>query len=168
MRSRGGHLRPRPSASNPHFIFRFGPERLHSAAAGIPRLNSILHALSRAVAAGCAGGGDLGFNSENEMILLYRDYRLQANRKTREGTNHPDRDGQFRYINDQVKAAFAAGQPAISVDTKKKELVGDFKNGGREWRPKGSPEQVRVHDFVIPELGRAVPYGVYDIADNVG
>lgn len=65
-------------------------------------------------------------------------------------------------------AALAAGQPAISVDTKKKELVGDFKNGGREWRPKGSPEHVRVHDFVIPELGRAVPYGVYDIADNVG
>src|SRR5580693_6269978 len=75
---------------------------------------------------------------------------------------------QFRYINDQVKAALAAGEPAISVDTKKKELVGDFKNGGREWRPKGSPEEVRVHDFVIPELGRAVPYGVYDIADNAG
>jgi len=101
--------------------------------------------------------------------LLYKlDYRLQANRKTREGASHPDRDAQFRYINDQVKAALAAGEPAISVDTKKKELVGDFKNGGREWRPKGSPEQVRVHDFVIPELGRAVPYGVYDIADNVG
>ena len=101
--------------------------------------------------------------------LLYRlDYRLQANRKTREGANHPDRDAQFRYSNDQVKAALAVGEPAISVDTKKKELVGDFKNGGREWRPKGLPEEVRVHDFVIPELGRAVPYGVYDIADNVG
>ena len=101
--------------------------------------------------------------------LLYKlDYRLQGNRKTREGASHPDRDAQFRYINDQVKAALAAGEPAISVDTKKKELVGDFKNGGREWRPKGSPEHVRVHDFVIPELGRAVPYGVYDIADNVG
>jgi hypothetical protein len=101
--------------------------------------------------------------------LLYKlDYRLQANRKTREGSSHPDRDAQFCYINDQVKAALAAGAPAISVDTKKKELVGDFKNGGREWRPKGSPEEVRVHDFIIPELGRAVPYGVYDIADNVG
>jgi hypothetical protein len=101
--------------------------------------------------------------------LLHRlDYRLQANRKTREGTNHPDRDAQFRYINDRVKDALAAGEPAISVDTKKKELVGDFKNGGREWRPQGSPEQVRVHDFVIPELGRAVPYGVYDIAGNAG
>jgi hypothetical protein len=95
-------------------------------------------------------------------------YSLQANRKRREGANHPDRDAQFRYINDAVKAALIAGEPAISVDTKKKELVGDFKNSGREWRPKGSPEEVRVHDFVIPELGRAVPYGVYDINDNVG
>src|SRR5262249_58425578 len=86
----------------------------------------------------------------------------------REGGSHPDRDGQLRYINDQVKAELAAGEPAISVDTKKKELVGDFRNGGREWRPQSSPEHVRVHDFVIPELGRAVPYGVYDIADNVG
>jgi hypothetical protein len=95
-------------------------------------------------------------------------YSLQANRKMREGLNHPDRDAQFSYINERVTAALAAGEPAISVDTKKKELVGDFKNGGREWRPKGAPEDVRVHDFVIPELGRAVPYGVYDIADNVG
>jgi DNA-binding transcriptional ArsR family regulator len=95
-------------------------------------------------------------------------YSLQANRKTREGTNHPDRDAQFRYINDCVKAALDAGEPAISVDTKKKELVGDFKNAGREWAPKGSPEEVRVHDFLIPELGRAAPYGVYDIGDNAG
>jgi DDE family transposase len=95
-------------------------------------------------------------------------YSLQANRKMREGSNHPDRDAQFCYINERVTAALAAGEPAISVDTKKKELVGDFKNGGREWRPQGLPEDVRVHDFVIPELGRAVPYGVYDIANNVG
>ncbi len=101
-------------------------------------------------------------------LLPKLDYRLQANRKTREGSNHPDRNAQFTYINDQVKEALAAGEPAISVDTKKKELVGDFKNAGREWRPKGSPDEVRVHDFVIPELGRAVPYGVYDIADNAG
>jgi hypothetical protein len=101
--------------------------------------------------------------------LLHRlDYRLQANRRTREGSHNPDRDVQFHYINDRVKEALAAGEPAISVDTKKKELVGDFKNAGREWRPKGSPEEVRVHDFVIPELGRAVPYGVYDTANNVG
>src|SRR5713101_2818740 len=82
--------------------------------------------------------------------LLHKlDYRLQANRKTREGSHNPDRDVQFHYINDRVKEALAAGEPAISVDTKKKELVGDFKNAGREWRPKGSPEEVRVHDFVI-------------------
>ena len=114
---------------------------------------------------------DMGHKIGRTVVgeLLYRlDYRLQANCKTREGAGHPDRDAQFRYINDQVKAALAAGEPAISVDTKKKELVGDFKNGGREWRPKSSPEHVRVHDFVIPELGRAVPYGVYDIGDNVG
>ena len=101
-------------------------------------------------------------------LLRESGYSLQANRKTREGTNHPDRDGQFRYINDQVKAALAAGQPAISVDTKKKELVGDFKNGGREWRPEGEPENVRVHDFQDKELGKAIPYGVYDVTNNQG
>ena len=101
--------------------------------------------------------------------LLHKlEYSLQGNRKTREGSNHPDRDAQFHYLNGRVKEALAAGQPAISVDTKKKELVGDFKNAGREWRPKGSPEEVRVHDFVIPGLGRAAPYGVYDIAANAG
>jgi hypothetical protein len=101
--------------------------------------------------------------------LLHKlEYSLQGNRKTLEGSKHPDRDAQFRYINDCVKEALAAGAPAISVDTKKKELVGDFRNAGREWRPKGSPEEVRVHDFVIPELGRAAPYGVYDIAANAG
>jgi hypothetical protein len=95
-------------------------------------------------------------------------YRLQTNRKTREGTNHPDRDAQFGYINDQVKAALAVGEPAISVDTKKKELVGDFKNAGREYHRKGQPEEVRVHDFPIPEFGRVSPYGVYDITENAG
>jgi Rhodopirellula transposase DDE domain len=95
-------------------------------------------------------------------------YRLQSNRKTREGTNHPDRDAQFGDINDQVKAALAAGEPAISVDTKKKELVGDFKNAGREDHPKGQPEEVRVHDFPIPQLGRVSPDGVYDITANAG
>jgi hypothetical protein len=106
----------------------------------------------------------------NVVADLLRDlnYSLQANRKTREGTHNPDRDAQFGYINAQVAAALAAGEPAISVDTKKKELVGDFKNAGRELRPKGQPEPVRVHDFKIPELGRASPYGVYDIAGNTG
>jgi len=114
---------------------------------------------------------DMGHTIGRTLVgeLLHKlDYRLQANRKTREGSHNPDRDAQFHYINDRVKEALAAGEPAISVDTKKKELVGDFKNAGREWRPKSSPEEVRVHDFVIPELGRAVPYGVYDIAGNAG
>ena len=106
----------------------------------------------------------------NVVAKLLRElgYSLQANRKTLEGTSHPDRNAQFDYINDQVKSALAAGQPAISVDTKKKELVGDFKNHGREYRPQGDPEKVRVHDFLVPGLGRAAPYGVYDIADNTG
>lgn len=101
-------------------------------------------------------------------LLRQLGYTLQANRKTLEGASHPDRDAQFNYISDQVKVALASSQPAISVDTKKKELVGDFKNNGQEYRPKGDPEKVRVHDFLIPELGRASPYGVYDIADNAG
>jgi Rhodopirellula transposase DDE domain len=123
--------------------------------------------LSKLADALCDMGHRIGRTLVGELLHKLG-YRLQANRKTREGTNHPDRDAQFRYLNDQVKAALAAGEPAISVDTKKKELVGDFKNAGREWHPQGSPPQVRVHDFVIPELGRAVPYGVYDIADNSG
>jgi hypothetical protein len=95
-------------------------------------------------------------------------YSLQGNRKTREGDSHPDRDAQFQHINAAVNAALAEHEPVISVDTKKKELVGDFKNGGREYRPAGDPEKVRVHDFLIKELGRAVPYGVYDLAANAG
>jgi DDE family transposase len=95
-------------------------------------------------------------------------YSLQANVKTREGASHPDRDAQFAHINAVASAAVAAGQPLVSVDTKKKELVGDFKNAGREWRPKGKPELVRVHDFKDKQLGKAIPYGVYDIAANQG
>jgi Rhodopirellula transposase DDE domain len=112
-----------------------------------------------------------GFEVSQKLVgLLLREleYSCQANRKTREGTNHPDRNAQFEHINETVKAAIAAGTPAISVDTKKKELVGDFKNGGKELRPKGEPEPVRVHDFKIPELGKVAPYGVYDIASNEG
>jgi transposase len=107
-------------------------------------------------------------HSSVRTLLRELGYSMQANRKTREGSSHPDRDAQFCYINDQVTSALSAGEPVISVDTKKKELVGDFKNGGREWRPQGEPEAVRVHDFIIPELGRAVPYGVYDIGENSG
>src|SRR5579864_2175316 len=101
---------------------------------------------------------------------LLRDigYSLQANSKTREGDQHIDRDAQFRYINARATSFLIANEPVISVDTKKKELVGSFKNNGREWRPKGIPEEVKVHDFLDPKLGRAVPYGVYDINNNVG
>lgn len=101
-------------------------------------------------------------------LLAQQHFSLQANSKTREGGNNPDRDAQFDHINHSVADALADHQPVISVDTKKKELVGDFKNAGWAWRPEGTPEEVRVHDFVIKELGRAVPYGVYDIAANAG
>ena len=101
-------------------------------------------------------------------LLSETGYSLQANRKTTEGDSHPDRDAQFGYINTQVTTALAEEQPVISVDTKKKELIGDFRNNGREYRPQGNPEEVRVHDFLIKELGRAVPYGVYDLAANSG
>ena len=93
-------------------------------------------------------------------------YSLQANRKTLEGTKHPDRNAQFEHLNAAVQLQLSLGQPVISVDTKKKELVGPFRNGGRELRPKGDPEPVLMHDFVIDELGRASPYGVYDLAAN--
>jgi DNA-binding phage protein len=113
----------------------------------------------------------LGHQVSHRLVaeLLHElDYSLQANRKTKEGDSHPDRDVQFEHINAQVKTFQAAGQPAISVDTKKKELVGDFKNGGREWQPQGEPEKVRVHDFLIPELGKVAPYGIYDMTHNLG
>jgi len=112
-----------------------------------------------------------GFQASQKLVgqlLRQLKYSCQANRKTREGASNPDRDAQFQHINAAVKAAIADDQPAISVDTKKKELVGDFKNGGRELRRQGDPEAVRVHDFMIPELGKAAPYGVYDIAANEG
>ena len=101
-------------------------------------------------------------------LLSGAGYSLQANRKTREGTEHPDRDEQFRYINRQVGRLQTDGQPVISVDTKKKQLVGDFKNTGKQWRPKDNPDLVRVHDFLIPENGKAIPYGVYDLTRNAG
>src|ERR1017187_251372 len=111
----------------------------------------------------------MGHQTSHRMVaeLLHQmDYSLQANRKTLEGSSHPDRDAQFQHISSKIREFQADHQPVISVDTKKKELVGDFKNSGRELRPKGDPEKVRVHDFVIPELGRAAPYGVYDVTQN--
>ena len=113
----------------------------------------------------------MGHATSHRMVaeLLHESgYSLQANRKTIEGKGHPDRNAQFEHINRKVRAALKAGEPVISVDAKKKELVGDFKNAGREWRPEGDPEVVRVYDFVIPELGRVTPYGVYDMARNAG
>lgn len=101
-------------------------------------------------------------------LLRAMGYSLQANKKTREGTEHPDRNAQFESISRQARAFQAESQPVISVDTKKKELIGDFKNGGREWHPKGEPERVRVHDFKDPKLGKAIPYGVYDIFRDEG
>jgi len=101
-------------------------------------------------------------------LLRKAEYSLQANRKTREGSSHPDRNAQFEYINASVQQFLKRGQPAVSVDAKKKENVGDFKNGGREWRPKGQPEEVRVYDFLIKSLGKAALYGVYDLLQNQG
>ena len=112
-----------------------------------------------------------GFSVSRSLVgslLEQLGYTLQGNAKSREGTNPPDRDDQHEYINGQVADFLADQQPVISVDTKKKELVGDFRNGGREWRPKGRPEEVNVHDFPDKKLGKAAPYGVYDVAHNIG
>ena len=102
------------------------------------------------------------------QLLREAGYSLQANRKTREGTDHPDRDAQFEHLNRCVRRQLKRGGPAISVDTKKKELVGNFKNGGQEWRPKGKPQEVRMHDFPDRHKGKAIPYGVYDVGANQG
>ena len=101
-------------------------------------------------------------------LLKEAGYSLQANRKTREGLSHPDRDAQFEHINAAVRHFQRRGQPVVSVDTKKKELIGNFKNGGREWHRRGEPDEVRVHDFLDPTLGKAIPYGVYDVTNNEG
>ena len=138
-------------------------------ASGDPR--SVLRWTSKSVRKLAGELQDMGHSVSHRMVaeLLHEaGYSLQANHKTREGPNHPDRDAQFHYINRQVRRHQAADHPVISVDTKKKELVGDFKNSGREWRPKGNPELVRVHDFIIPEQGKAIPYGVYDLTRNAG
>jgi transposase len=112
-----------------------------------------------------------GYSLSNVTVadLLHRlGYSLQANAKTLEGASHPDRDAQFQYINAQVKAFLRRHQPVISVDTKKKELVGQFKNVGQEWQPEGKPERVEIHDFASPEFPKVIPYGVYDIGKNLG
>jgi len=113
----------------------------------------------------CSQGFSVSHTSIGNL-LKEMGFSLQGNQKTLEGSKHPDRNAQFEFINSLTKSAIRDGQPVISVDTKKKELVGYYKNGGKELRPKGKPEQVKVYDFVDKELGRANPYGVYDIADN--
>ena len=112
--------------------------------------------------------GDKISPAKTAELLHDLGYSLQSHRKRDEGKSHPDRDAQFGHINERVLAFQKAGQPVISVDTKKKELVGRYRNSGREWRPKGCPEEVKVHDFVDKELGRAIPYGVYDLGRNEG
>jgi hypothetical protein len=114
-----------------------------------------------------AQGHDVSERSVNRLLHSLG-YSLQANRKTIEGCHHPDRDAQFLHINRRAKAFQRQGQPVVSVDTKKKELVGQFRNGGREWQPSGEPEEVKVHDFIDKDLGKAIPYGVYDMAGNTG
>jgi hypothetical protein len=112
-------------------------------------------------------GHEIGGQKVSEL-LKELGYSLQGTRKTREGSAHPDRNSQFEHINARAKAFQRAGEPVVSVDTKKKELVGDFANRGKEWQPAGEPVPVRVHDFIDPKLGKAVPYGVYDVARNEG
>jgi len=107
-------------------------------------------------------------NTVAKLLSEKLEYSRQVNRKTHEGARHPDRNAQFEHINSKVVAAQAAGQPVILVDTKKKELVGNFTNGGSDYRPKGDPVRVKVHDFEDKALGKVVPYGVYDIAGNAG
>jgi len=122
---------------------------------------------AKLAAALCAMGHKVSARSIPKL-LEQLGYRRLVNRKTREGSHHPDRDAQFEHINSQVMACQAAGQPVISVDTKKKELIGEFKNSGSDYRPEGNPIEVNVHDFMDKELGKAIPYGIYDIGANSG
>lgn len=123
---------------------------------------------TRQLAAALTAQGHPVSHSTVADLLQAADYSLQAPSKTLEGSDHPDRDAQFRYIAEQTTALQTAGQPVISVDAKKKELVGPFHNGGREWQPKGEPERVNVHDFPDRTVGKAIPYGVYDVTANTG
>jgi hypothetical protein len=123
----------------------------------LEKLAAALRALNHSVSANTVG-----------TMLAALGYSRHVNRKTNEGSHHADRDGQFQHINSQVLALQQAGQPVISVDTKKKELIGAYKNGGSDYRAKGCPDQVKVHDFVDKELGKVAPYGIYDIAANAG
>jgi Rhodopirellula transposase DDE domain len=123
---------------------------------------------TRELAQALTAQGHLVSDDTVGRLLREQDYRLQRTVKTLEGAQHPDRDAQFRYLNQQARAQLAAGQPVVSVDTKNKELVGRFANGGAEWQPTGEPEQVNVHDVPDPTLGKAIPYGVDDLGRNSG
>ena len=123
---------------------------------------------TRTLAAQLTGGGHPVSHEKVAQLLRAMEYSLQANRKTKEGRSHPDRDAQFAYINRQVRRALRAGRPVISVDTKKKELVGSYENKGRQWRQRRSPEEVNGHDFPDPSVPRAYPYGIYDLGRNTG
>ena len=123
---------------------------------------------TRQLAGALAGQGHRVSHVTVAEMLRDLGYSLQGNSKTLEGTDHPDRDEQFGYINRQVRSSMRRGLPVVSVDTKKKELIGQYPNKGREFQPKGRPEKVQVHDFIDPKVGKAIPYGVYDVARNVG
>jgi hypothetical protein len=123
---------------------------------------------TRTLAAELAAQHHLISHEKVAQLLRQMDYSLQGNRKTEEGDDHPDRDAQFLYINEQVRKALAARRPVISVDTKKKELLGNYQNTGRQWRRVQAPERVKVHDFPAPDVPRAYPYGIYDLARNTG
>ena len=132
---------------------------------------SLLRWTSKSLAHLAGALGEMGHQISDQTVgklLRGLGFRLQANRKTREGADHPDRDKQFEHIDQTARAAIAAGQPVISVDTKKKELVGTYKAVGREYEPSGAPIEVNTHDFPDKKLGKAVPYGIYDIAGNEG
>jgi hypothetical protein len=165
---RPGGGRPRLCDSDPHLLEAL--ERLiEPATRGDPQspLRWTCKSTYRLAEELCADGHRISPRTV-AALLHAAGYSLQANCKCREGRSHPDRDAQFRYINRLVGQRLRGGQPAVSVDTKKKELIGDFKNGGREWRPQGQPQLVRVHDFADKSLGKVIPYGVYDIANDQG
>lgn len=167
VRRRGGGRRP---LSETDATLAAELERLvDPATRGDPE--SLLRWTSKSLAQLAGALGEMGHHvSDRTLGKLLRGlgYRLQANRKTREGADHPDRDAQFGHIDQTARAAIAARQPVISVDTKKKELVGSYKAVGREYEPKGRPVEVNTHDFPDKKLGKAVPYGVYDLAGNEG
>ena len=165
---RPGAGRPRLSQHDPQLL-RALEALLESSTRGDPQSPLLWTCKStRNLAADLVRQGHQISHDSVSRLLDELGYSLQANRKTREGKDHPDRDAQFRYINRRARRFQRRGQPVVSVDTKKKELLGDFKQSGREWRPQGCPEEVRTHDFRDKGLGIGIPYGVYDLTRNHG